>query len=79
MRVKLLRKLRRIGSGMVRIYSITKTDGVVTGMVYGYDSSEFGNLFRYGDTAEDVKRRAADVYISTNIERIRRRYGKGRK
>ena len=41
MKTKLLKKLRNIGREMVNIHSITKENGVITGMGYGFDYDEY--------------------------------------
>ena len=73
MKTKLLKKLRNIGREMVNIHSITKENGVTTGMSYGFDYDEYRGLFELGDTEEDVKEKSARVYIKTNINEIRRK------
>ena len=45
MKVRLLKKLRRRGQNQVRIYSVTKSNGTVTGMRYGYNDDKYSNLF----------------------------------
>lgn len=76
MKIKLLRKLRNIGRDKVNIISVTTTNGIVTGMKYGYDEDEYRGLFDFGDTKEDVKEKASKIYLSTNIEWIRKKYCK---
>lgn len=74
MKTKLLKKLRNIGREMVNIHSITKENGVITGMSYGFDYDEYRGLFELGDTEEDVKEKSARVYIKTNINEISKKY-----
>lgn len=74
MKAKLLIKLRNLGREKINITSITKTNGVVTGMSYGYDYDEYKGLFELGDTEEDVKEKAARIYIKTNINEICKKY-----
>jgi hypothetical protein len=69
MKSKLLKKLRNIGRGMVNIISITKENGVITGMSYSYDYNEYKGLFELGDTEENVKEKAARIYIKTKYDR----------
>jgi len=76
MKVKLLKRLRRIGRSMVTIHSITTTGNTITGMSYGYDYDEYSGLFSYGDTEEEVKEKACNIYLQTNIESIRKKYRK---
>ena len=63
MKSKLLKKLRRRGRNQITIHSITKTDGCITGMSYGFDEDEYRGLFDFGDTEEEVKNKAARIYI----------------
>ena len=74
MKTKLLKKLRNIGREMVNIHSITKENGVIIGMSYGFDYDEYRGLFELGDTEEDVKEKSARVYIKTNINEISKKY-----
>jgi hypothetical protein len=79
MKVKLLKRLRQIGRSKVNIYSVTRTNGTVTGMKIGYDEDEYRGLFSFGDTEADVKEKACKIYLQTNIESIRKKYSKYRK
>lgn len=79
MKVKLLKKLRQIGRSKVNVYSITTTNGTVTGMKIGYDGDEYRGLFSLGDTEAVVKEKACQIYLQTNIEAIRKKYAKYRK
>jgi hypothetical protein len=74
MKVKLLKRLRQTGRNMVNIYSVTTTDGTVTGMQVGYNEDEYRGLFSFGDTEADVKEKACKIYLQTNIEAIRIKY-----
>jgi len=76
MKIKLLRKLRKIGRNKITIHSITTTDGCTTGLSYGYSGSEYKNLFNFGDTKEEIYRKAERIYINTNIDKIRKKYKK---
>jgi len=76
MKVKLLKRLRQIGRSKVNIYSVTTTNGTVTGMKIGYDEDEYRGLFSFGDTEAVVKEKAARIYLQTNIESIRKKYAK---
>jgi len=68
MKVTLLRKLRRRGQSQVNIYSATTTDGITTGMRYGYSDDKYSSLFCFGDTEQDVKKRAERIYIKDYLE-----------
>lgn len=37
---------------------------------------EYAGLFSYGNTEQEVKEKACQVYLQTNIESIRKKYGK---
>ena len=76
MKVKLLKILRKIGRNKIIIYSLTTTNGTVTGMKIGYDEDEYRGLFSFGDTEQDVKEKACKIYLQTNIEAIRKKYVK---
>ena len=78
MKVKLLKRLRQIGRCKVNIYSVTTTNGTVTGMEIGYDEDEYRGLFSFGDTEAVVKEKACQIYLQTNIEAIRKKYAKYR-
>lgn len=74
MKVKLLIKLRNIGREKINIISVTKENGLNTGMSYSYDYDEYMGLFEFGDTEDDVKEKSARVYIRTNINEICKKY-----
>jgi len=74
MKVKLLKRLRDIGRGMVNVHSITKENGISIGMKYGFDYDEYKGLFKLGDTEDDIKEKAARVYINSNINEICKKY-----
>lgn len=76
MKVKLLKKIRQRGRDMVKIYSVTKTGGTVTGMHYGYNDEEYSGLFEFGDTENDVKNKACGIYLKNNIDAIRKKYSR---
>jgi len=63
MRIRLLKKLRRRGRSQINIHSITTSSGMVMGMSYGYNDDKYSNLFNYGDTKEDVLKKAEKIYI----------------
>jgi hypothetical protein len=76
MKVKLLKKLRRIAKSEITILSITTTDGITTGMSYGYDLDCYKGLFSMGDTEGDVINKVFRIYLCNNIEFIRKKYKK---
>ena len=67
MKVKLLKKLRKRGRKRITIYSVTKTNGVVTGMKIGYSEKEYSGVFDLGDTEEEVLKKAENIYIKKYI------------
>lgn len=71
MKTKLLKKLRREGWNIITVYSITMRGGVVTGMSYGYSSDDYRHLFSFGDTEEEVRRKAARIYMEKEVARRR--------
>lgn len=76
MKVKLLRRLRQKAMSEVTIYSITKTNGEVTGMRYGYHSDCYEGVFSFGDTEDDVMKKVVKIYFENNIDNIRKKYKK---
>lgn len=76
MKVKLLKRLRQKARSEVTIYSITRTDGITTGMSYGHSSSCYRGLFSFGDTEEDIMQKVFRIYMANNIQSIRERYKK---
>lgn len=79
MRTKLLKKLRREGWNIINVYSITMRGGIVTGMSYGYSSPDYGELFSFGDTEEDVREKAMRIYMEKEVKRRREKRRKRRK
>ena len=71
MKTKLLRRLRKRGRNQITIYSVTTTNGTVTGMKIGYSEDEYSGLFGFGDTEEQVLKKAEIIYIKNHIERIK--------
>lgn len=67
MKVKLLKKLRKRGRKEITINSVTKTDNVVTGMSIGFDEDEYSGLFSFGDTEEDVLKKAEKIYLTNYL------------
>ena len=62
MKVKLLRKIRRLGANEIIINSITTRGSRTAGMSYSYDSNRYSDLFNLGDTKDDVIRKAQHIY-----------------
>lgn len=71
MKTKLLKKLRAEGRDMITVYSITMRGRVVTGMSYGYNSDDYKHLFSFGDSEEDVRNKAARIYMEKEVARRR--------
>ena len=76
MKTKLLRRLRRIGRSQIDIIGVTTTNGTVTGMRIVLNSEEYRGLFDFGNERIDVYRKAERIYITININYIRKRYKK---
>jgi hypothetical protein len=76
MKIKLLKRLRDTGRASIIIYSVTRTNDIVTGMQYGCDDEGYSNIFSIGDTEEDMKDKACKVWLSKNIEWVRKKYKK---
>lgn len=64
MKTKLLKKLRRRGRNQISIYSVTTQDGCTTGMKIGYSDDKYSGLFEFGDTKEEVLRKAEHIFIT---------------
>ena len=73
MKVKLLKKLRKRGRDQISIRSVTKTNGVVTGMIIGFNEDKYGDLFYYGDTKEDVKKKVEQIYIKEYLDKHKKK------
>jgi len=69
MKTRLLKKLRRKGQNQVHIHSVTTTNGTVTGMSIGYDEDKYGGLFCFGNTEEEVKKKAEHIYIENYLKK----------
>jgi hypothetical protein len=76
MKTKLLKRLRSIGRDQVTVYSITKTNGCITGMEYGHPGEGYRNLFSGGMTEKEIKEKACKIWLSLNMEAIRKKYRK---
>ena len=42
----------------------------------GYNEDAYSGLFNFGNTEEQVLKKAEDVYLNNNIDLIRKRYKK---
>lgn len=76
MKIKLLRKLRREANSQITFYSITKTNGEITGMSYGMNDDAYRGLFSWGNTEQDVMKKAAAIFFEINMPTIRGKYKK---
>lgn len=76
MKVKLLKKLRREANSQVTVYSITKTNGEITGMRYGMSDNIYSGLFSWGDTEETFIKKVSKIFFEKNIIYIREKYKK---
>jgi len=72
MKCRLLKRLRRIGRSKITIHSITTTDDYSSGMSYGFDEDEYSDLYYLGDTEEEVRDKAARIYIESYLKKKRR-------
>ncbi len=68
MKAKLLKRLRKKGRNQIHIYSVTKMSSVVVGMSIGYDEDKYSGLFSFGDTEDEVKKKAEHVYIADYLK-----------
>lgn len=77
MKVKLLKRLRRDGRSKINVYSVTVEhsisfpEGVVTGMRIGYSEDCYADLFSFGDTEEEVKRKASHIFMEQRIKEMK--------
>ena len=62
MKVKLLRKIRSRGASEITIRSITRQGGRITGMSYGFNDDAYSDIFNFGDTENEVIRKAQHIY-----------------
>lgn len=69
MYIKLLRKIKKDAKKEFTINSITRENGIVTGMSYSYNSDCYKGLFMFGDTEKDVERKAWHIYYQNNRHR----------
>ena len=80
MKTNLLKRIRYTGRNIIDISSVTTTSSYsgksITGMSYSYTGGEYKGLFSYGNTEEEVREKACNIWLSLNIERIRKRYKK---
>jgi hypothetical protein len=73
MKVRLLKKLRRRGQNQVHIHSVTTEGDTVIGMSIGYDEDKYSGLFCFGNTEEEVKKKAERIYIEDYLQKERAR------
>ena len=81
MKAKLLKRLRNTGRNVIDILSVTTSSSAfsgksITGMSYSFTGDEYRGLFSFGDTEEDVREKACNIWLSQNIERLRIKYKK---
>lgn len=76
MKTKLLKKLRNEGRDQVDVHSITTENGIITGMCYTHPGEGYRDLFSMGTTEEELKEKACNVWLSKNIQSIRKKYKK---
>lgn len=71
MKTKLLKRLRKQGRDMITIYSMTTMRCGVVAMSCGYKSDGCRLLFSFGDSEEDVRNKAARIYMEKEVARRR--------
>lgn len=71
MKIKLLKKLRRRGRNQISIRSVTTEGNTVIGMSIGYSDKKYSGLFGFGDTEEEVLKKAETLYLTDYIKRNR--------
>jgi hypothetical protein len=81
MKAKLLKRLRNTGRNVIDVLSITTTSSAfsgktITGMSYSYTGDEYRGLFSFGNTEQEVKEKACNIWLSQNIKRLRMKYKK---
>ena len=76
MKIKLLRKIRNIGSSQIEVYSISYEDGISVGMSVGMNNPIYSGLFMIGDTEQDVKNKAIKIYYKEHEYQIKKEYYK---
>jgi len=76
MKVKLLKRLHRESSNEITIYSVTTTNGIVTGMKIGYNDDRYKGLFKFGNDKQDVMRKVFRLYVESRLEWLRKKYHK---
>ena len=76
MKSRLLKSLRRSGRNQINILSVTTSGGTVTGFSHSYSDKAYREVWSFGDTEEQVFKKAENIYIKANIERLRIKYKK---
>lgn len=76
MKCKLLKRLRRVGRNKIDVYSITRHGDTVTGMGYAFTGEEYSDLFELGMTEDEVRDKAARIYIENELPHLRKKYKK---
>ena len=71
MKTRLLKRLRKQGRNQIHIYSVHTTNGIVNGMRIGYSEDKYKGLFNYGNTEEDVLKKAERIYIEDYLKNKR--------
>jgi len=69
MKVKLLKRLRRKGRNQIHILSVTKESGMVIGMCISYSDDKYSRLFHFGNTEEQVLKKAETIYIEEYLNK----------
>lgn len=75
MKVKLLKRLKRQSKDFATLYSHSKTNGIHSGLIYGYDSDEYSGLSDC-TSEKDFYQKLFYRYMELNIDRLRLKYKK---
>ena len=72
MKAKLLKRLRKRGRKQIEIISVTKENGFNVGMSIAYSDSKYKGLFTFGETEEQVIKRAEHIYIADYLQALKK-------
>lgn len=61
---------------MITILSETTTNGSRSGVSYSYSGSQYSGISDYSMIPYEMKQRAAQIYLESNIDIIRKKYAK---
>lgn len=78
MKVRLLKRLKRQSKDFATLYSHSKTNGIHSGLSYGYNLDEYAGLSN-ATSEKDFYQRLFYRYMELNIDRLRFKYKKVKK